>query len=102
MFNWLSAKKSEEFGHEMAKMLLELIPNSTELSESKRLSKANYAREKMQKKIRQFKQDEVLNFYKIAKLLNAFKWALKDAGFDKALSESFASWLFNSLRSPAP
>ncbi len=100
MFSWLSAKKSEKFGAEMALLLMELIPKEVVLKDSKLSSKSNYAREKMLKKIRQFKQEEILNFYKTAKLLNTFKWTLNDAGYDKTLSDSFASWILITLRSP--
>lgn len=100
MFSWLSAKKSEKFGAEMALLLMELIPKEVVLKDSKLSSKSNYAREKMLKKIRQFKQDEILNFYKTAKLLNTFKWTLNDAGYDKTLADSFASWILIILRSP--
>lgn len=98
MFTWLSTKKSESFGQELASMLMELVPKDALLVESKRLSKSNYAKEKLQKRIRQFKQEEVLNFFKTAKLLNTFKWALKDAGYDEAFVEGFASWVFIGLR----
>ena len=52
----------------------------------------------MLKRIRQFKQEEILNFYKTAKLLNTFKWDLKDAGYDSQLTDSLASWVLISLR----
>jgi hypothetical protein len=99
MFSWLSAKQSEKFGSELAAMLVELMPNDATLNESKRLSKSNYAKDKMQKRITQFKQEEILNFYKIAKLLNTFKWALKDAGYDESFTDDFTKWILISLQS---
>jgi hypothetical protein len=99
MFSWLSAKQSEKFGSELATLLMELMPNDAALSESKRLSKSNYAKDKMQKRIMQFKQEEILNFYKIAKLLNTFKWALKDAGYDQSFADDFTKWILISLQS---
>lgn len=99
MFKWLSAKNAEAFGSELAKLVTEFVPNDPALSDSKRQSKANYAKERMQKRIRQFKQDEILNFYKTAKLLNTFKWDLKDAGYDPKLTDSLASWILITLRS---
>lgn len=99
MFKWLSAKNAEAFGSEMAKLVTEFVPNDPTLNESKRQSKANYAKERMLKRIRQFKQEEILNFYKTAKLLNAFKWDLKDAGYDPKLTDSLASWILINLRS---
>ena len=101
MFNWLSAKKSVRFGSELAALLMDLVPNDGTLNDSKRLSKSNYAKDKMQGRIRQFKREEILNFYKIAKLLNTFKWALKDAGYDESLTDDFTKWILISLQSPS-
>lgn len=98
MFKWLSAKNSQAFGSELAGMVKEMVPTDPTLSPAKRQSKANYAKEKMLKRIRQFKQEEILNFYKTAKLLNTFKWDLKDAGYDAQLTDSLASWVLISLR----
>ena len=98
MFKWLSAKKSEAFGLELAGLVKEIVPNDPKISDGKRQSKANYVKERMLKRIRQFKQEEVLNFYKVAKLLNAFKWDLKDANYDAKLTDSLASWILITLR----
>jgi hypothetical protein len=98
MFKWLSVKKSEAIGTELAELVIEFAPNDPKLNESKRDSKSNYAKERMLKKIRQFKQEEDLNFYKIAKLLNTFKWALKDADYDQQIIDSFASWILINIR----
>ena len=100
MFKWFSVKKSNTFGLELAKLVKEHALNSDMLNESKRLSKVNYAKEKMQKRIQQFKQEEALNFYKIATLLNTFKWELKDAGYDEQMTNALASWVLVSLREP--
>jgi hypothetical protein len=98
MFKWFSVKKSSSFGLELAKLVEEHGLNREELNESKRLSKVNYAKEKMQKRIRQFKQEETLNVYKIATLLNTFKWQLKDAGYNDDMTNALASWVLISLR----
>lgn len=98
MFKWFNAKKSKNFGVELATLVKEHAINDGKLNESKRLSKINYAKEKMQKRIQQFKQEEVLNFYKIAALLNTFKWELKDAGYEEGMTNALASWVLISLR----
>lgn len=98
MFKWLDAKNAEAFGIEMAKMVKDMVPSDSSINDSKRASKANYSKEKMQKRLNQFKESEDLNFYKIAKLLNAFKWELKDAGYDAKFTDSFAGWLLTTLR----
>ena len=98
MLEWFRVKKSKKFGLELAKLVTGHALNDIERKESKRLSRINYAKEKMQKRIRQFKQEEVLNFYKIATLLNTFKWELKDAGYDEDLTGTLASWIHITLR----
>lgn len=98
MFNWFSVKKSNSFGLELAKLVKEHALNDAMLKESKRLSKINYVKEKMHKRIQQFKQEEVLNFYKIAALLNTFKWELKDAGYEERMTNALASWVHVTLR----
>lgn len=98
MFNWLNAKKSEKTGVELANLVEESGLNDRSLNESKRQSKLNYVKQKMQKRLRLFKQEETLNVYKIAKLLNTFKWELKDAGFDDETAGALASWIHITLR----
>ena len=98
MFSWLSSKRSVKFAEDLATALMEMVPNDNTLSDAKRLSKSNYAKEKLVKRIQAFKQEEILNFYKTAKLLNTFKWALKDAGYDEAFIDGFAAWVFVKLR----
>lgn len=99
MLKWLSTKNAEQFGQELASMVIDNVPCTRDMVEAKRQSKSNYAKDKMQKRIRQFKQEEVLNFFKTAKLLNTFKWTLKDAGYDQEFIDRFAAWIFVGLRS---
>lgn len=98
MFEWFRVKRSKNFGVELAKLVQEHALNDTVRNESKRLSKVNYAKEKMQKRIGQFKQEEVLNFYKIAMLLNTFQWELKDAGYDEDMTGALTTWVHITLR----
>ena len=66
-------KKSEAFGLELAALAMEFVRNDPKLGSSMRQSKTNYAKDRMLKRIRQFKQEEILNFYKTTKLHNALK-----------------------------
>lgn len=98
MFQWFNTKNAVQFGIELAKLYAELVPCELDQTSSKRVSKINYAKEKMTKKIRAFKKEEVLNFFKTAKLLNTFKWELKDHKYSDSEIDSIASWVFISLR----
>lgn len=100
MFTWFDTKKSKKLGLELATLVKEHALNDGMLNESKRLSKVNYAKEKMQKRIQLFKQEEALNFYKLATLLNAFKWELKDAKYEDSMTDALAAWVLVSLREP--
>jgi tetratricopeptide (TPR) repeat protein len=101
LFKLLSTKKSARFGIDLATALIDHVPLRIATEDtSKASSKSNYAKEKLQKRIRQFKQEEVLNFFKTARLLNSFKWTLKDAGYADDFIEKFASWLLVALRNP--
>ena len=99
LFEWLSAKRPKEFGDDLAKLLMEAMPREIFLNEKKRLSKSNFVREKMQKKIRQYQKEEIFNFYKTAKLINHFKWVLIDAGYEQSQIDNFAKWIMICLQS---
>jgi uncharacterized membrane-anchored protein YhcB (DUF1043 family) len=98
MFAWISAKNCENLGVELALLLMETVPKELHGNAAKRQSKFNYAKEKMQKRIRKFRQEEVLNFYKVAKLLNSFKWTLKDANYDQSIADDSVTWVLVCLR----
>jgi hypothetical protein len=97
MLAWLDAKKSEEFGASLARFFIERMPPDRQLNESKVASKTQYLLVKMSAQIEAFKQEEKLNAYKIAKLGNAFKWTLKDAGYEKSYVETLVGWLVTRI-----
>lgn len=93
MIGWLNARRAGEFGASLAQNFIDKMPPGAMLNESKLASKTEYLLTKMQAQIKAFKQEEALNFYKKAKLSNAFKWKLKDAGYDDAFIEKLMEWL---------
>ncbi len=97
MFGWFNAKRAEEFGTTLAKFFIEKIPADNHISETKFNAKTEYLLTKMATQIKVFKQSEKLNIYKTAKLGNAFRWTLKDAGVDAALTEKLVEWLIANL-----
>ena len=56
-------------------------------------SKTTAALDKMSLRVEQFKASNRLNTYKKAQLGNAFKWALREAGYDKAYIDRLTEWL---------
>ncbi len=98
MIGWFNAKEAEEFGASLAKFFIEKMPPDNKLNESKLSSKTEYVLTKMTAQIKAFKQDHALNVFKTAKLGNAFRWTLKDAGYPEPYIESLVGWLVTNLR----
>jgi hypothetical protein len=97
MFDWFNAKPAEDYGTSLAKFFMEKMPKWQAISESKVASKTEFILSKLEAQILAFKKEEKLNFYKKAKLANAFKWALKDADYDAVFSEKLLEWLVSHL-----
>ena len=97
MFGWFDAAKSEQFGRSLADFFIEKMPPDAQLNESKVSSKTQYLLDKMSVRVDAFKREEKLNAYKTAKLANAFKWKLKDAGYQSEYIETLVGWLVSRL-----
>lgn len=98
MLDWFNSRRAEQFGTELAQFLIEKMPVDKQLNERKLESKTEYLLTKMEFKIQNFKQDERLNIYKTAKIGNAFRWRLKDAGYEQAYIEKLVEWLVTKLK----
>lgn len=97
MFDWFKAKRAEEFGASLAKFFIEKMPTDRQINDAKFAAKTEYLLTKMSAQIKVFKHNEKLNIYKTAKLGNAFKWTLKDAGIDDVLSAKLVEWLVANI-----
>jgi hypothetical protein len=95
MLGWFDSKQAEEFGTSLGQYLIEKMPTDKQLSQSKFAAKTESLLLKMELHVRSFKQKEKLNFYKTAKLVNAFRWKLKDAGYEEAFTEKLVEWLIS-------
>ena len=97
MLGWFDAKEAEKFGTALARFFIEKMPPENKMNESKIASKTEYVLGKMTAQIKAFKEGQKLNFYKTAKLGNAFRWTLKDAGYEAAYIETLVAWLVAQL-----
>lgn len=98
MFFWFNSAKAIALGDELAKTVCALVPHEGVANQAKYQSKLNYAKEKLEKHIHTFQQDNALNFYTTAKLLNTFKWRLKDGGYPPQLIDDLVMWILLELR----
>ena len=98
MLSWFDAKSAKEFGASMASIYIDCIPLSEKLSEKKMVALSRQALSKIGHKVSNFKKDNKLNTYKTAQMGNAFKWALKDAGYDNHQIDKLTEWLVAAVQ----
>lgn len=83
VLSWLDASEAKEFGSSLAHFYIERIPPDESDWKNKSIAKKQQeVVNKMFQQMARFKLEHKLNIYKKAQLGNAFKWALKDAGYD--------------------
>ncbi len=97
MIGWLDARAAKEFGESLARFYAGKVPLDLKVTEKKFASRTGETLQKMELQIVQFKQNHKLNVYKTAQLGNAFKWALKDAGYDDAYIDRLTDWLVTKI-----
>lgn len=93
MFSWFSTTEAERFGKDLAAFLLGELGNAATKGDAKFTGKAQKVLARAEEQIRQLKTRERLNFYKRAKLANAFLWALKDGGSSPEYANQLTDWL---------
>ena len=97
MLSWLDATEAQKFGTSLAQFFMERMPLGFDQKEKKFAAKAQQVLVKMATQAEQFKRGHKLNMYKKAKLGNAFKWALKDAGYETVYVDELTEWLMLRL-----
>jgi len=93
MLNWFDAKEARAFGESLAVFFAERIQVNSDLKEKKFTAKAQQVLTKMAQQTEQFKRTHKLNVFKKAQLGNAFKWKLRDAGYDQTYVDELTEWL---------
>lgn len=80
LFAWFNATEEAEFGAAMAGFIIERLPpdGDAKFSDKKRQELLP----KLYAQVERFRQGRKLNLYKKAKLGNAFRWKMTDAGYD--------------------
>lgn len=81
IFSWFDAKAAKAQGTQLAQAFAARVPADSKADPRKFESRAKSAIAQMQRDAAAFAAGHPLNGYKKAQLANAFKWALKDAGY---------------------
>ena len=93
VLNWFDAGAASAFGTSLAAFFVQRVPLDANFSDKKFAAKVQDVLSKMAVQVDRFKAENPLNTYKKAKLGNAFKWALRDAGYQAAYIEKISEWL---------
>jgi L-fucose mutarotase/ribose pyranase (RbsD/FucU family) len=93
ILKWFATAETERFGQELADFILTELKGSLHKRDAKFAAKAQKILGRAAGKVRDFQQRERMNFYKKAKLANAFLWALKDAGCPDDYANELTDWL---------
>ena len=81
LLNWFDASEAMQFGETLAQFHNERI--SLDSAQGKKDEKKRQASlDKLFRQMSRFRAEHKLNVYQNAKMGNAFKWNLKDAGYD--------------------
>lgn len=98
IFRWFDAKAAKDFGKSLADFYAQRLPLNTTATPKQFASKSAEVLNKMESQVLQFRQQNKLNVYKTAQIGNAFKWALKDAGYDDAYIDRLTDWLVTRIK----
>lgn len=93
MIKWFDAKEEQAFGRTLAQFYVDRVPFEAPFSKKKFATKTQDTLKGMALQIQQFRSGRALNVYKKAKLGNAFKWHLREAGYDAEYVDELTEWL---------
>ncbi|WP_198420383.1 hypothetical protein [Sulfurimicrobium lacus] len=94
VLSWFNASGAKEFGASLARFYIERIPPGDAGGKNKPTAKKQQeVVNKMFQQMARFKLEHKLNIYKKAQMGNAFKWALKDAGYADEFVDHFTKEL---------
>ena len=107
MFSWFNASEFQRFGEELAVLFMEDKPATDEGNRKQRRMLKGKAKasdplqgtmRKLAARILAFEARKDANIYKKAKFANAFKWKLRDAGYDAGFADELAKELVIHFR----
>jgi hypothetical protein len=93
VLSWFDAGQAKAFGVSLAEFFIKRVPLDSAIGEKAFAEKTDKVLEKMQLQVMRFRNENRLNPYKKAQLGNAFKWALRDAGYPSAYADKLTKWL---------
>lgn len=91
LFNWFDTRDVDAETERMVREFSERLPlNDYEAGGRKAETRLREAHEMLLRQAREFAARQRLNIYKKSRLANRIKWALREAGYPKILSDEIA------------
>jgi len=97
MLTWFDAHDAQQFGLSLAEFFIQRIPLEGSGNTNKSKKKQQEVLNKMLLQVQIFKTKHKLNIYKKAKLGNALKWRLLDAGYNPVFVDELTKELLRKL-----
>ena len=93
IFKWFATASGTAFARDLATFIVSELSGSLRKRDDKFSRKAQKVLVQAARRVQDFKARERINFYKKAKIGNAFLWALKDAGCPQDYADELTEWL---------
>lgn len=97
MFGLFKAGPADAFGKELAAFFMERFKTLEKVTAKKHAEKVNDILNKMALQLDKFKAEHKPGIVQKAKLANSFRWALQEAGLEKAQLEELVTWLTRKM-----
>jgi hypothetical protein len=100
IFGWFDARAARALGDSLAKSFIKRVPVESAATSSDRKfeARAKTGVAAMQREVAEWRRGHTLNSYQQARAGNAFKWALKDAGYPDAYVDKLTDLFLLQLR----
>lgn len=98
MFAWFDARAAKAFGESLAAYVLDNDPLTRKNPRKRSDDRARFMVKNMKEQMATFRSTEKLNIYKIAQMTNAFKWKLKEAGYDDSYIDELTTILLTHAK----
>ncbi len=97
MIRWFDANEHQQFAAQLAAVVIENLPLVPGAKRPKKASPHEVVR-KMVQRITDFRAKCPTNVYQKAKLANAFRWKLTEAGYEAGFADELAKELLIHFR----
>jgi hypothetical protein len=93
MLKWFATAAGTAFARDLAAFIVSELSGSLRKRDDKFSRKAKKVLVQAARRVQDFKAREDINFYKKAKIANAFLWSLKDGGCPQDYADELTEWL---------